>query len=114
MSSWATWVRAAGPVQSRWRRQRVWCGGRQAMGPVMPRRAAFQIGSQLAPPQHPEQHRQHRYRVPGRSRPAQQRRLISEHLSQPGRQLRMSEPGMTVTGQPAQVATCTAPSSPAR
>ena len=29
-----------GPVQSRWRRQTVWCGGRrQAMGPVMPRRA---------------------------------------------------------------------------
>ena len=28
---------------------------------------------------------------------------FSEHLSQPGRQLRLSEPGMTVTGQPAQV-----------
>jgi len=29
-----------GPVQSRWRRQTVWCGGRrQAMGAVMPRRA---------------------------------------------------------------------------
>src|SRR6185312_107174 len=38
--SWAAWVRAAGPVQSRWRRQTVWCGGRrQAMGAVMPRRA---------------------------------------------------------------------------
>src|ERR1700751_3877604 len=35
MSSWAAWVRAAGPVQSRWRRQTVWCGGRrQAMGAV--------------------------------------------------------------------------------
>ena len=35
-SSWAAWVRAEGPVQSRWRRQTVWCGGRrQAMGPAM-------------------------------------------------------------------------------
>jgi hypothetical protein len=34
------WVRAAGPIQSRWRRQMVRCGGRrQATGPAMPRRA---------------------------------------------------------------------------
>ena len=39
-SSLPAWVRAAGPVQSRWRRQMVRCGGRrQATGPVMRRRA---------------------------------------------------------------------------
>ena len=54
MSSWAAWVRAAGPVQSRWRRQTVWCGGRrQATGPVMPqagRAAAAGRAQHLANP----------------------------------------------------------------
>jgi hypothetical protein len=44
-----------------------------------------------------------RLRIPDRGRPAQRRRPLGEHLSQPGRQLRLSEPGMTVTGQRAQV-----------
>jgi hypothetical protein len=50
MSSWAAWLRAAGPVQRRWRRQTVWCGGRkQATGSVMPRRAVqrWQAGRSL-------------------------------------------------------------------
>ena len=65
--------------------------------------ASVQIRGQLAPPEHPEQHRQHRHRVTHGSRPVQQRCRLGEHHPQPLHQRRLCIARMPVARQPAQI-----------